>query len=319
MLSVLFGFSMIAETNADMSGDGASGFSGAFELKYRANLSDEGDKIGLFSYRVRTGWAGEANSMVMWKVGLSSDIEQAFGSLGLENINLEHAYVAYKPMDGFHIKVGKFGSHKMFSKSGVLSDDIYVPGIMAKYYQEAFYVKLALINLEEAYSGPLSAGAVAKAKIGVKHNMDDISAGAYVGAMYDGLFNQDNQKTLAKAGLYVSVLAGEIPVSINGHYVTDIEDLAQNATYSAGISVNESDEMHNVSLGVSYYDVNSKTWSINVLDKDYIAASEGNARGVAAELQYNLWENSNLVGKYSFNLDDTSNPHSLVGELTFNF
>ena len=59
ILSAFFGLSMIAETYADMSGEEASGFSGAFELKYNANLGDEGDiKLGDFTYRARAGWAG---------------------------------------------------------------------------------------------------------------------------------------------------------------------------------------------------------------------------------------------------------------------
>ena len=317
-LSVILSFGLLGEAQADMHGDEASGFSGSFELKYKGDLGDLGNVDG-FTTRVRAGWAGEVNDMVMWKLGLSSDIEKRFGGYELNIMYLEQAYVKYMPMDGLSVKAGKFGWHPSFAKTGVLyDDDLYAEGVVAKYKYDAYWAKVAVVNLTDEYSGPFSSGAVVKAMVGTKQNVAGLSVKAKVGSMYDGLFG-GNGLALATAGVHVGVPHLGIPVSVSGNYITDVSDPLTNDTYTVGVNVNESNAVNNVSVGVNYYNINNGTWSLDVVDTDYVKTNS-DTTGVAARVQYNAWENSNLVVKYAYSLDGTAyDPNNIVGELTFNF
>ncbi len=324
LLSVFFGLSTIAGANTGMSGDEASGFSGAFELKYKADLSDGGDKLGVFTHRARVNWAGEVDNMVMWKVGLSSNLESNFGNFGLEEIHLEQAYAAYMPLDGLKVKVGKFAWNTSFEKTGVLYDeDLYASGAVVKYHHDMFYAKAALIDLDGTYKGPFREGGVVKVMLGTKQDVSGVDVSASVGAVYDGLFKEDTDTTesvtLAKAAVHVDVPHLGIPVTVGGSYGVNVATQLENPTYMAGVHVNQGDSVHNFSVSVNYYDINETTWNTSIVDTDYIAAGSS-SNGVAAKVAYNVWENSSVVAKYAYNLaDGATNPHNLVGELTVNF
>ena len=316
VLSALFCLGVIA----DASADSASGFGGGFELKYKANLGSEGDKLGSFSYRARVNWAGEANSMVMWKVGLSSDLEQKFDTLDLNGVNLEQAYASYMPMDGFKIKIGKFGWMPTFGKSSVLyDDDLYTQGLMVNYKTSGCYAKVALINLTSEYADLYSAGGLLIGKLGTKQDLGDASVSVALDVKYDGLFRDSDATSVTTASAMVSVDVPNlgVPVSIVGNYGVNADTLLENSTYTVGVNVNQSDEMmmSNASIGVSYYNIDEVSWNTTFLNDDYTKGGTG----VAAEVQYNIWENSKVVAKYAFDMSTDSDPHSLIGELTVNF
>ncbi len=141
-----------------MEGGEAEGFYGSFELKYTGGSgAGEDAKWGHgFSYRTRASWKGEVNEAIKWGLGLSSQIAQNFdGNYGLQPINLEQAYVAYKPADGFYIKAGKFGWRTHFHKTGIFyDDDLYAEGAIAKFHHSAgdnkFFVKAGIVKLQQS-------------------------------------------------------------------------------------------------------------------------------------------------------------------------
>ena len=145
----------------------AEGFWGSFELKYVNSKSGDSDRDQNFIYRARAGWKGEVNDVVKWGLSLSSDIEQAFSHYGLQSINLEQAYVAYKPVDNFHIKAGKFGWHTSFSKTSVFyDDDLYAEGVFAKFHHSMsetnkFFAKAGLVKLGQQANLQTSLSSVA--------------------------------------------------------------------------------------------------------------------------------------------------------------
>lgn len=336
----MFGLNSVAEVNAgsemdhmsDMiqsgSGEMESNFNGAVELKYKALGAIEEGKEGP-SYRVRLGWRGDVNEEIKWGVGFSSGIEERFKGPNLANVHLEQAYVSYTPVEGFSIRAGKYAWRSKFHKTGVLyDDDLYPEGVSVKYHQGdddgRFYIKAALHEWDADFSGPFAEGAVLKGKIGGKYALSsDMKGGVYVSAEYDGLFKGEDvtPKTLAKVGVSLSDSSMVFPAGVFGVYVTDLEDLTANHSFTGGVYVGNagtptSGEVGDFGVAVSYYDTNENDFNSKLVDTDYVS---GAGRGIAVRAQYNLWDSANVVAKYAHNLAGGEDANNLVGELTFNF
>ena len=88
-------------------------------------------------------------------------------------------------------------------------------------------------------------------------------------------------------------------------------------SYTAGVYVGsaKAEEAHDYSASVSYYNVNAKSWNTGQVDTDYIQAAD--SEGIAVRVQYNVWDDVSVVGKYAFGMDAES--HNVVGEATFSF
>ena len=335
-----------------------SGFWGSVELKYThkeetpatapasAEAGTDGDtpvasgKLGESmpspqtgaSYRARVGWKGDVNETIKWGVSVSSAIEGQFQTPSLRDVHVEQAYVAYSPVEGFTLKAGKYGWKAKFHKTGVLyDDDIYTEGVYAKYYygerdSTNAYVKAIVYN--NNYTGSTySAGWVTAAKAGGAYEVaEGMALGAYVSVENNAINQNDNatKKTLAKAGVHFNADLG-VPAGAFAVYATDVKapgfDSYTGGVYvgNAGSNCSKNSEAHDFGVAVSYYDVQADNFNTALLDTDYAVAG-GNAKGVAARAQYNLWDNANAVVKYAYDLNTSgSNAHTVVGEATFNF
>ena len=335
----LFGLNAFADTDmhtgmdhmSDMissSGEGDSGFMGSFSLRYKPMGFDETAED--LTYRARIGWSGDLNEAVQWTLGLSTDTEQSFGTLGLSAINLEQAYITYSPMEGVSIRVGKSGWMPDFHKVGVLySEQIYYEGVSLKYKQSMddennWYAKVALYKLDEGQNMPLADGATLKGKLGGSYGLsEDMMFGLHVSGLYDGLMKEEGHEanTLAQLGVHFSTFSMPVPVGVFAVYLTDAAGITAFNSYAAGISVGQagkatSTEMGDFGLAASYYDIKDTDFTVNWLNEDYVS---GAGKGVAVRAQYNPWDNTSLVAKYAHDMgggDDTSN---LVAELMFVF
>ena len=319
-LSMLFSFSALAD-NMDAKKD--KGFNGSFELKYKPDLAGENLNEG-WTYRARASWNGEVNDQVMWKLGLTSNVEQEFSNFALNGVNLEQAYVKYSPLKGLKIKVGKFAWHTKFSRSGVLyDDDLYPEGVIVKYKHNSMFAKVGLLNLED-FKGPFDFGdaGVLKAFVGTHQEISNVNLGVHVGAMYDGVFanDVDSATTIAQAGVSLSTDSMGLPVGVSANYMADIEAFGDNDTYSVGLNLNKGADL---SAGLNYYMIDGESGNLSLVDNDYVTLAEGDtsATGVAARVQYEAWENANIVAKYNHSLDEANKdaPHSVAVEFTFNF
>ena len=320
---------------ADMPED-AGGFNGSVEFKYK-NTNFTGDDAGMgnFSYRARAGWTGSVNQSVKWGVGFSSNIEQAFSGYELKGAWVEQAYAKYSPIENFWVKVGKSQWKTNYNYTGVLiDDDLYAEAVSAKFKAEVIdgtkvYVKVAAVNNkgnDEAQggghaklNGPFKEGVLAVGKIGVSSDVGMAVVKGGVAVKYDGFAAGDDDKAYGSAYLN----AGSDDVAGSGVGFGAFGVVGGNVdfdswTYTGGVyvgSVNP-EEANEYSAAVSYYNVESKSWNTGQMDTDYVAGGDGN--GVAAKVQYNVWDNVSVVGKYSFAIEPAET-HNVVGEVTFNF
>ena len=317
---------------AEMAED-VGGFSGAVELKYK-NALDKESGAGDFKYRVRAGWTGSINQAVSWGIGVTSKIEEDFSGYIPKAIAWEQAYVKYSPIENFWVKAGKSRKYSNPSCTGVLyDDDLYEEGVTAKFKADVggdtkVYVKAGTVynagNDQESFagghadlSGPFEAGWLVKGKVGVKSEWDAATVKAGIGVESDALVDKGD-KTFGKA--YVSGGLDDVAGSGVGAGVfavggTDVDGF-KDWSYTAGVYVGseKAEEANDYSAAVSYYNVNEKSWNTGQVDTDYIAAADGD--GVAVRLQYNVWDNVSVVGKYAHDLDEKQ---SFVGEFTFGF
>lgn len=103
--------------------------------------------------------------------------------------------------------------------------------------------------------------------------------------------------------------------------MTNVKDLSKQHSWTGGVYVGNVDsaspgEMSDWGLAVSYYDLKAGDYVQGLANKDY--ATAGN--GVAVRVQYNLWNNTNLVAKYTRDMKSgAEKPNNFVGELTFHF
>ncbi|MCZ0932589.1 MAG: hypothetical protein OXJ52_05495 [Oligoflexia bacterium] len=310
-----------------MGSGGESGLTGSFSLRYKPMGFDEED-VDKLTYRARVGWMGDVNEAVQWTVIFTTDTEQSFGGIHPEGINFEQAYVAYSPMEGFSVKVGKFGWMPDFHKSGILySEQLYKVGGMLKYNQAmddmaSWYGKVAVYELEES-SAPLT-GVTIKAKAGGHFSVsDDMMAGLYVLGLHDGLMNEGEQaKTLGQLGVHFNASTMPIPMGVFAAYLTDFDSLGSFDSYTAGLSLGSagkatSTEMGDFGVAVNYYNIDEKDLVVSWLNEDYVG---GAGEGVAVRAQYNPWDNTSLVAKYARNLaEGVASPDNLVAELMFVF
>ena len=152
-----------------------------------------------------------------------------------------------------------------------------------------------------------------------------MAVGAYASVENDALFRDSGyaSKTFAKVGLHFSVSDIPVPAGAYAVYTTDVENIGFDS-YTAGVYVGsagcpKASEAYDFGVAVNYYDIKKAHFNTSLLDTDYVAG-HGDAKGVAARAQYNLWDNANAVVKYAYDLEAASdNAHSVVGEATFNF
>ena len=370
---MLFGFNAIAEMNdeqpsmdsdmdmnqmsdmvADYSGDTKevkeeSGFVGSFSLRYQplGELAGADD----VSYRARVGWKGDVNDQVKWGVVLSTNTEQGFSSLSLQNVSFEKAYVSYSPVENLYVKVGKMGWTPDFHKVGALySEQVYQEGAKVKYKHEigdnsSVFAKVGAYRLTGNKNAPLQDGTTFEGKLGAKFSVGNFDSKVYAKGAYDGFFQEEakatvvgdegeeakeesvasaDAKTLVQAGLMVGNSDLAVPAGVFAHYLSDVEDLGD-FSYSAGFSVGSagkanSTEAGDFGLAVSYYVVKGADYRQAFLNEDYLA---GAGNGVAARVQYNVWDQSSVVLKYAFDMSEDKakddDGHNLVAELTFAF
>lgn len=323
-LSLMFAFGY-----ANAMGD-AAGFMGAFELEHNLNKETT-------TYNAQVGWAGEVNSMVNWKVELSTNLDQSFKSGGFllskDAIRLSQAYVSYMPMDSFMLMAGrKAMGKKGLMKSVIFDEDLYTSGIWAKYNQDMGSVKwhamLGVDQVEAAGAAPFKGDTLVSAMVAVMSDMGDFSSKAYVMATYDGLLNDDvtssdaDPDTLVTIGLQVSSSSMEIPVSISGNYSSDPGNL-DDKTYTVGVEVGKAGmkeaAANDFSLTATYYAIDSKAWINNFVDTEYGLTAGTDAKGIAVKAQYNVFDNTSAVIKYAHDLDATDKAYNVVGKLLFNF
>lgn len=301
----------------------ASGFSGSFELEYTGDLSEDGANLGSFDYRARAYWAGEVNSMVSWKVGFSTNVEEQFSKTELAPLFVEQAYFSYRPVDVFYVKVGKYQLKKRYHSSVLYDEDIFVEGVMAKLYQEVGDVKVFgkayVYHLDK--SGPFSQGLLLDGKVGVKADFSGIKVGVYAGGQYDGLNNQNEiTTTLMNMGLHLHADTMQFPVGFFSKYGTNLDTAFENHTYNVGIYLGENTKEENdFSVSVSYYDVDTTSWNADFLDDDFIEPGQ-DQKGVAVSGNYNPMESVTLGVRYALDIGGTAtNQHNVVGNLRFDF
>lgn len=343
----VFGFSAVADMHSGMdhmsdmasgSGGEESGFAGSVWLKSTI-LGNDTAEIYPLNYRARLGWSGDVNEAVQWRVGVSTPVDsQNFSGPSLAGISLEQAYVSWMPADGFSITAGKKGWKVNFHKKGILYDeDLYHEGVTVKYRYSggddmSFYVKAVLYDLNSetfATAGtPLKEGTVLAAKVGGKFTLSDgITGGVHVGANHDGLFKEDGHDatTLASLGLNFGMSNMAVPAGVFFTYLSDVDNFGDNHSFSGGVYVGSAGavgpgEMGDFGVALSYYDINKDDFQTTLLNQDYVS-NAGDHKGLAVRAQYNVWNNTNLVAKFSRNLGDvdSSKANNLVGELNFNF
>ncbi|MBC6415101.1 MAG: hypothetical protein GDA46_01735 [Bdellovibrionales bacterium] len=303
------------------------GLVGSFALRYKALGFEE--PANPLSYRARLGWRGTVNDLVQWNLVLSTNTEQAFGSIGLRDISFEKAYISYAPVEGLKFKVGKMGWLPDYHKAGVLvSEQLYIEGVNAKYtlHDGNTFGKVSVYRLvtEEGNkqgNDPLSDGITLKGKLGTMFNVSNFDSSIYVMGLYDGLLPEESNNevnTLAQAGISVTSSEMPVPLGVFAHYMSDIETPGE-FSYVAGVSVGHgiSSEEGDFGLAVSYHQIDASDYRTSWLNEDYVNNA---GSGVSARLQYNVWDQSNLVVKYAYNLDDNEGePHNVVAELTFLF
>ena len=147
--------------------------------------------------------------------------------------------------------------------------------------------------------------------------------------------------TLVQAGLMVGNSDLVVPAGVFVHYLSDVEDLGD-FSYTAGLSVGSAGKMNSTEAGdfgvaVSYYDVKEADYRQAWLNEDYFNFAgiggkgenigrlfhDGAKKGVAARVQYNIWDKSSLVLKYAFDLSEDKvkgvEEHNLVAELAYVF
>lgn len=321
---------------ADMPED-VGGFNGSVEFKYKnMNLTSDEAGMGNFSYRARAGWTGSSQS-VKWGVGFSSNIEQAFSGYELKNAFVEQAYVKYAPVENFSVKMGKSQWKTNYNYTGVLvDDDLYKEALSAKFKAEVVegtkvYVKVAAVKNEgsdsaqggghEDLSGPFKKGVLAVGKVGVKSDVGMAMIKGGVAVKYDGFADGEGDDK-AYGSAYLN--AGSDDVAGSGVGLGAFGVVGGNVdfdswTYTGGVYVGSAnpEEANEYSASVSYYNVESKSWNTGQMDTDYVATA-GDGNGVAARVQYNVWDNVSVVGKYSFVMKPAET-HNVVGEVTFNF
>lgn len=321
---------------ADMPED-VGGFNGSVELKYK-NTDITGDNTGAgnVSYRARAGWTGSVNQSVKWGVGFSSNIEQAFSGYELKSVWLEQVYVKYAPVENFHVKVGKSHWNPNHHHYGVLvDDDLYPEAVSAKFHADVadgtkIYVKVAAVNNQgsddaqggghKELNGPFKKGVLTVGKAGVHSDVGAAVVKAGVAVKFDHLAGGEGSEK-AYGSAHLSAGSDDVAgsgVGLGAFGVVGGNVDFDNWTYTGGVYVGSEnpEEANEYSVAVSYYNVSSKSWNTGQVDTDYVATADGN--GVAARVQYNVWDNVNVVGKYSWVMDPTES-HNVVGEVTFNF
>ena len=335
---------MVTDYSGDMKEAKENGFVGSFSLRYQplGQLLKDADEL---SYRARVGWKGDVNDQVKWGVVLSTDTEQNFSSLGLQSVGLEKAYVSYSPVENLYVKVGKMGWTPDFNKVGVLySEQVYSEGAKIKYKYEigdnsSVFAKVGAYRLTtDGQNAPLQDGTTLEGKLGSQFSVANFDSKVYVKGAYDGLLKKDavasddedkavassDPKTLVQAGLMVGNSDLVVPAGVFAHYLSDVEDLGD-FSYTAGLSVGSAGKMNSTEAGdfgvaVSYYVVKGADYRQAWLNEDYLA---GAGKGVAARVQYNVWDQSSLVLKYAFDMSEDkatdSEEHNLVAELTYVF
>ena len=319
----VFGFSALAGMTGQS--DGAEGFNGSVELKWR-----HVDDWGNFSYRARAGWTGSVNDSIQWGVAWTTliegaaksegDKEVAFSTYGVGDVHLEQAYVKYSPVESFYIKAGKYEYYSNFNKYGVLvDDDLYAEGAKAKFHYEVapalhVYAKASVEQTGENYAGWGKSG-VTNGWIGVKSD-GDWKYGVGAGVQTDQFpEDSDDGKTLvmAKVSFGSDDVAG-MPAGVFGFWSSDADEVGA-GTYSFGVHVGDTSEAQGWGVAVNYYNITAEDWNAKIVDTDY---TEGAGAGVAVKAQYNPWDNTNVAVKYNW-ADRDDNNHGFVGELTFNF
>lgn len=321
-----FGLSALAGMGAS---DSAEGFNGSVELKWR-----HAENWGNFTYHGRVGWTGSVNDVIQWGVGFATDVETDFDSYDFTGINWEQVYVKYTPADAFSIKAGKHKKYSDFNKYGVLVDDdeLYPTGVMAKFKHEVaaatnLYVKAGWHKIGAKYAAAFwgENDGVASGWIGVHSDGDSWNYGVSVGAQSNQVGNGDKTIVVAKVGVGSSDLVG-VPVGVFGVWASNASEFGA-GTHTAGVHVGDASETQGYSVAVSYYNISSNDWNSAIVDDDYVARGEdgnvaGDASGVAAKVQYNPFDNTNVAIKYNWAMaqdEDGEASHGVVGELNFNF
>ena len=322
---------------ADMSED-VGGFNGSVEFKYK-NIDITGDNAGAgnVSYRARAGWTGSVNQYVKWGIGISSNIEESFSGYQPKGIWVEQAYAKWSPMDNFHVKVGKSHWKPNHHKYGVLmDDDLYPEAVSAKFHADVaegtkVYVKVAAINNDgndkaqggghEDFSGPFKKGVLAVGKVGVHSDVGPAAVKAGIAVKADHFAGGDGEDK-AYGSAHLSAGSDDVAgsgVGFGAFGVVGGNMDFDNWTYTGGIYVGSEkpEEANDYSVAVSYYNVSSKSWNTGQMDTDYVTAN-GDGNGVAAKVQYNVWDSVSVVGKYSWAMEP-SESHNVVGEVTVSF
>ena len=330
-----FGLSALAGMGAS---DSAEGFNGSIELKWR----HAAESWGNFTYHGRVGWTGSVNDVIQWGAGFSTlgkenPVETPFASYDFAGIAWEQAYVKYTPVDAFSIKAGKHKKYSNFNKYGVLvdGDELYPTGVMAKFKHEVaaatnVYVKAGWHEIGAKYAGIWGENdGVASGWVGVHSDGDSWNYGVGVGAQSNQVGAGDKTLVVAKLGVGSSDLIG-VPVGVFAVWASNASEFGA-GTHTAGVHVGDASETQGYSVAVSYYNISSNDWNSAIVDNDYVTrtvgeeggnVAGGDASGVAAKLQYNPFDNTNVAVKYNWAMaqgEDGEASHGVVGELNFNF
>ena len=323
-LSLLMAFGY-ANAMGKMMGN-ASGFMGSLELEYESGLDGLGDFANdKFEYEVQVGWAGEVNNMVHWKVSLFA--EDQFGSFEpSDTLTLGQAYIAYMPMDGVHIVVGKKEMHCSGMLPALCDSDLFAAGAWLKYMQKMGDTKVkfavGLNQLDGSYRGPYKGDTLAVAKLAVMTDVAGVAVKAGVAAEHAGLFNEGETggtaETLAMAYLKLKLMGMGMPVNVNGVYSTDVANLGNAPTYAVNVMLgNKSWDANNFNLGLHYYDIDTATWNTSLVDGDYGLEQGKSAKGAGVTLAYNVLENTQVKVRYGHDLDGENSGGS--AQLKFKF
>ena len=296
-------------TAADMD---AEGFRGSFELKYNQGDLDGG--LGDFTYRARAGWRGTANDMIKWGFALSTKLNTQFSGNTFRYVGVEQAWLRYSPMRNFMIKFGKFNMHYSPHIFGVLySDDYFAEGVVAKYLHRVN--KGTKVYVTASHTDMSDDDSITRITVGLKNRVNTLNVHAGLGIEGNAL-TADKPTNFGRGYLSIGTQNMGIPVGVFGMLSTDVDAILEETSYTAGVWFGKANAARDFSVHVSYYDISSASWHTDLVDIDYIS-EEGT--GVNARVQYNLFDNSNIVAKYNLGMGDDSSDHSLIGELTVNF
>ena len=371
----VFAFNSFAEGSGD-----SEGFFGSVWVKY--GKSGDGSYGDNLNYKAQVGYKGSVADNVMYGVAFSSAVAgygTAWKDASVSNpVYVQQAYVSYKPVDEFKIKVGKYGYGSNFNKVGVLYDeDVYKEGAFVKYKYEAddqkYFVKVGAEKFtgDSAYASPFTKETSVYAKAGASFGIEGVvKIGVYAGVSTeveggtdpvttttDSSTEEQNSASTAeegdatgtedtttaettdssdgdtsspvlfKVGATVDATDFQVPVGAYGTYVSKVDGVGDNQSFSAGVYVGSAGSVGpgdagDFGVSVNYFDIYQDDYQTGYLNDDYGvgAGADGNYNGVAVRAQYNVFDNTNLVVKVGQDLADSADdPTTVVGELNFNF